>query len=121
MNNFLKIFLVGAFLYAGHNLLNGILYGFGMILVITFVPYLLVTVFWNKMHFIVKAIVLLILALVELPVLASNFHGWDVGTISGVLLLLSMLTMLLTAVMVVNDGIGKRAIQKKKSNEVKDL
>jgi|GEM_PF-6045516 len=97
MNTHFKLLLLAAGLYAGHNLLNLILYGFNPILLITLVPYVLVAVFWGKMHGIFKAIVLALLAAVEIPQVPVNFHGLQFATLSGVLLLSAMAVMVCIA------------------------
>ncbi len=107
MNNAFKLLLIAAGFYLGHNALNGLLYGFDLILVITLVPYAVVAILWKKMHRILKACLLVLLGAVEIPMVTDNFNGFQIESLSGVFLLAAILMMLVNAVMlIVNNPVG---------------
>lgn len=116
------LFLLAGVLYAAHNFTNFLLYGYDLFLVITFVPFLIVgTVwgFWKKLHPYIIAPILVLLALAEIPVVGSNFHGFQWQSISGVFQVGAMLVLCIHAVLLVKGKMqsNQKLIVEGKKNE----
>jgi len=109
-----KLFLSATAAYVLHEFLSAVLYGFAPFILITLAPYLLLLAFWNKAPRLVRAVLCLLLVLLELNIVRDEViphfqqKGLGLEALHGLLLLVCMALLVVTAVVLIREYLASR-------------